>query len=393
MLSVAEARALMLARTQPLDSEAVALSRALSRVLAAPLIATRDQPPFASSAMDGYALASCPAPRDVELVGESAAGRAFSGALKPNQAVRISTGAPMPEGADGVLIQEDARVEGARLIGANVKSGRHVRPRGGDFAAGDLLLERGRQLGPVAIGLAASAGVAELDVMRRPHVTVFAGGDEITQPGAEARPDQVYESGAFAVRGMIEQWGGIAHRAPPLPDDETRIMEAARAALQTSDLIVLIGGASVGPHDHARPALKRLGVEIIVEKIAVRPGKPTWFGVAESGLVLGLPGNPASALVCAALFLRPILDVMMGRDPQAALRTHAAALATPLAANGARETYLRARLQEDGRISVFDNQDSSLLSVLAKSTALVVREPNAASAGVGEAAHYLDFNP
>lgn len=389
MLSVDEARALMLARIAPLGGEQVALAQAAGRVLATPIIATRDQPPFASSAMDGYALASASAPRDVEIVGESAAGRAFTGALQPNQAVRISTGAPIPSSADGILIQEDARTEGARLLAANVKAGRHVRPRGGDFRAGDTLLERGRRLDPIAVSLAAGAGIAALDVIRQPRVTVFAGGDELAQPGATAAADQIYESGSFAVCGLINAWGGVAQRAHALPDNEAEITKAASAAFESCDLMVLIGGASVGPHDHARAALQKLGVEIVVHKIAVRPGKPTWFGLSERGLVLGLPGNAASAIVCAYLFLRPILNAMSGAEPLACVRTSSAPLATPIEANGPRESYLRARLGDDGRLHVFDDQDSSLMFVLSQSNALVLRPPNAPPLGADEAAPYL----
>jgi molybdopterin molybdotransferase len=391
MLSVADARALMLGRIVPLNSETVELSRAHDRTLAEPLIAARDQPPFASSAMDGYALAAADAPRDVTIVGESAAGRAFSGTLGRDDAVRISTGAPLPSGADGVLIQEDAQIEGARLIAANVTAGRHVRPRAGDFRVGDVLLERGRRLDPIAVGLAAGAGAGALSVARRPRVSVFAGGDELAQPGGSAGADQIYESGSFALCGLIEQWGGVPRRAEALPDNEAKIAEAALAASDASDLVVLIGGASVGPHDHARAALESLGVEIIVPKIAVRPGKPTWFGASKRALVLGLPGNAASAIVCAYLFLRPILEAMLGGDTRACMRLQHAPLAAPLAANGPRETYLRARLTDDGRIAAFDDQDSSLMSVMAQSNALILREPNAPAATAGEVVSYLSL--
>lgn len=392
MLSVADARTLMLERVGRLSSEHAKLEHAYGRVLAEPLIATRDQPPFASSAMDGYALASAPAPRDVIVAGESAAGKRFAGKLGPDEAVRISTGAPMPDGADGVLIQEDARLDGARLLAANVTPGRHVRPRGGDFRAGELLLEASRRLDPIAVALAAGAGVSSLTVTRRPRVTVFAGGDELAQPGAQAGPDQIYESGSFAVCGLIDQWGGDAERAAALPDDEDKIVRAVKAPLESCDLIVLIGGASVGPHDHARAALQRLGVDILVPKIAVRPGKPTWFGAAQRGLVLGLPGNAASAVVCAYLFLRPILEAMIGRDALACVRTSSAPLAAALKQNGARETYLRAQLDGDGRLTAFTDQDSSLMSVLARANALIVREPGAAALASGAPADYLPLD-
>lgn len=388
MLSVAEARAIMLEAVRELPTETIALDRAYGRILAAPLIATRDQPPFDSSAMDGYAFASAPGLRDLQIVGESAAGHAFTGQLSADEAVRISTGAPLPASADGVLIQEEANLADGRLLGAQVERGRHVRPRAGDFARGAVLLEKGRRLDPIAVALAASAGTPRLRVVQTPRVAIIAGGDEILQPGQEAAADQVYESGSFAICGLIEAWGGDATRHPALPDQPEAIAAAAEAAMRGADLLVLIGGASVGPHDHARPALQRVGVEIRVEKISVRPGKPTWFGVAPSGLVLGLPGNPASAIVCAMLFLRPLLHRMLGRDADST-RTRTAVLTTPLPANGPREAYLRASVDAEGRAHAFDDQDSSLLSIFAKANALIQRPANAPPLASGEKAPYI----
>lgn len=388
-MSVAEARAAMLRASAPLEHERVSLGEALGRTLAAPLTARRDQPPFRAAAMDGYALAGGAAPGDFLIVGEARAGRGFARPLGDGEAVRISTGAPLPEGADAVLIQEDARIEGARLVGAHAVPGRHVRPRGGDFKAGGELLPRGRLLDPVALALAASAGAPALDVVRRPRVAVIAGGDEIAPPGVEPREDQVFESCSFAVAGFVERWGGAALRLPPPPDDQAAIAEAARAALATSDLLVLIGGASVGPHDHARAALLTLGATLLVDKVAVRPGKPTWFAASPLGPVLGLPGNPASAVVCALLFLRPIMEALLGRDSGAFVKPREAVLAEALPSNGGRETYLRARLGEDGALTAFADQDSSLLSVFARADALIVRAPHAPAAEAGDAAIYL----
>lgn len=389
MLSVAEARARMTAAVKPLAAERVSIDAAHGRVLAAVLDAKRDQPPFAASAMDGYALASGPEPRDFTIVGESAAGRAFPRALASGEAVRIATGAPMPEGADGVLLQEDADVAGARLLAARVDQARHVRPRGGDFKAGDRLLDKGRVLDPIALALAASAGCADLSVVRRPRVAVLAGGDEVVAPGAPLRDDQVYESGAFAVRGLVEAWGGIAQRNLLLTDDETAISAASAGALKRSDLLVIIGGASVGPHDHARPALRKLGLAIVVDGVSVRPGKPIWFGTTPDGPVLGLPGNPASAIVCAALFLHPVLEAMLGRDPNQCVALHQGLLAGALKANGGRESYLRAQADRTGRVRVHDDQDSSLLTVFAASNALVMRAPHAPPVQQGDPISYL----
>ncbi len=389
MLSVTEARSAMLGHVGTLADEVVALDQCAGRVLASPLIAARDQPPFTASAMDGYALAQEKPGEPFLIVGEAAAGRAFGRSLAAGEAIRISTGAPTPEGAAGILIQEDARVENGRLLDASVAPGRHLRPRGGDFAAGATLLERGRILDPIAIALAASSGTATLNLVRQPRVIVFAGGDEIVAPGASARDDQVFESGSFAVCGLAERWGAEVERGTALADAEDRILSSIGDALPRCDLLILIGGASVGPHDHNRGALARLGGQMVVDKVAVQPGKPTWFATTSAGRVLGLPGNPASAIVCAYLFARPLIEAMLGRDPLACVRPRFARLAAPLGKNGSRETYLRARLNEDGALAPFDNQDSSLLSVFASADALVVRAAHAEPAAKGELTPYL----
>lgn len=389
MLSVSEARGAMLGQVSALAEEAVVLDQCVGRVLAAPLIAARDQPPFAASAMDGYALALEKPGAPFLIVGEAAAGRAFGRSLSAGEAIRISTGAPVPEGAAGILIQEDARIENGRILGASVAPGRHLRPRGGDFSAGATLLERGRILDPIAMALAASSGTATLKLVRQPRVIVFAGGDEIVAPGASARDDQVFESGSFAVCGLAERWGAKAERGTALADSEDRIVASVADALSRCDLLILIGGASVGPHDHNRGALARLGAQMVVDKVAVQPGKPTWFATTPTGRVLGLPGNPASAIVCAYLFARPLIEAMLGRDPLACVRPRFARLAAPLGKNGPRESYLRAGVDENGALAPFENQDSSLLSVFAKADALVVRAAHAEPVAAGEMAPYL----
>jgi molybdopterin molybdotransferase len=392
VLSVSDARARLIGAVQALTAEEVPIGAALDRVAAEPIHAIRDQPPFAASAMDGYAFRAENAPCSYTLVGESAAGSAFTRTLAPGEAVRISTGAPLPLGADTVLAQEDAKVEHGRLIGANSRAGRHVRQRAGDFAAGAVLLEKGRKLDPVALALAASAGRDRLKVTREPRVEIMAGGDEVVAPGGDVRDDQVFESGSFAVCGLAEKWGGRATRGAILPDNQASIETAALAALARSDLLVLIGGASVGPHDHARAALEQLGFVIQFDKVSVRPGKPTWFGVSPHGKVLGLPGNPASAIVCSILFLKPIIDAMLGAQATFAPVTRRAPLAHALSANGARESYLRARLDADDRLRVFDDQDSSLLSVFAHANALIQRPANTGPAAEGELIPYLSLD-
>jgi molybdopterin molybdotransferase len=369
----------MLAAVSLLPAESIALDEGLGRVLRQAIRAARDQPPFAVSAMDGYAVRSADAPGLLRLAGESAAGRAFDGVCGVGQAVRISTGAAVPQGADAVVIQEDVKREGNEVCVPAVVPGRHIRPRGGDFAAGDVLLPPGTDLGGGAMALAASSGAASLAVTRRPRIAILSSGNELAEPGATPGPWQIFDSVTFGVAGMIGAWGAIPQRLAVERDDVTAIGRAAGRALADNDLLVVIGGASVGDHDHARPALMKLGLTLAVEKVAIRPGKPTWFGATSHGPVLGLPGNPGSALVCAHLFLRPLLAAMLGRLPQPVF--HRARLATALAANGPRENYLRARWGSDDQgcltVGAFDNQDSSLISVFSAANALIRQWPSA----------------
>ncbi len=391
MTSVAEARAAMLAAAQAIGAEQVALEAAHGRTLASPVIAARDQPPFAASAMDGYALRAADAPGALRVAGEAAAGRAFARTLERGEAVRISTGAPMPAGADVVLIQEEARLEGDTLHVEEMTPGRHVRPAACDFARGAVLLESSRRLDAAAVALAAACGAATVTVARRPCVAILGGGDELAAPGTSLRPGQIFDSCSYGVAALVERCGGVPVRAPLLPDDADRIADAAAAAIRTSDLVVFIGSASVGPHDHARAAFERLGARFLVRKVDMRPGKPTWFATTPGAAVLGLPGNPASALVASALFLAPLLDVMQGRDGDAPACF--AKLAHPVSANGPREAFLRATVSADdtGQLSIdaSRDQDSSLLSVFTRSNALLVRPPHAPAADAGERAPYI----
>lgn len=390
MTRVAEARAAMLAAARALPSEEIALSNALGRTLAAPVRALRAQPPFVASAMDGYALRAADTPGALRVIGESAAGHAFAGAVRAGEAVRISTGAPIPAGADAVLIQEEARIEGDRLHCGAVVLGTHIRSAALDFAANDIVLDAGRYLDPIALAVAAAAGAAAVRAMRQPRVTILCAGDEIATPGASARDDQIFESCSFAVSGMAAQWGAFTTRAEALPDDLRAIARAAEDALHTSDLVVFVGSASVGPHDHARPAFERLGARIVVPKVDMRPGKPTWFATTPAAPVLGLPGNPASAVVASALFLKPLIERMLGRGGDLVFRH--ARLTAALPENGPREAYLRARVQEvrgEVWIDAAANQDSSLLSVLADANALLMRPPHAPAAERGELCEFL----
>jgi molybdopterin molybdotransferase len=375
LLRVAEARALMLAAAQKLKSEHVPLEEALGRVLAEPVAASRDQPPFAVSAMDGYALRQADAPGVLAVVGESAAGRGFAGRCEPGTAVRISTGAAIPAGADTVVIQEDIRRERDRVEVPAAGAGCNIRVQGLDFSRGQVLLEAGRRLDGVAVSLAAAAGLGKLDVTARPRVAILSSGDELAPPGTPPGPWQIFDSATYGIAGLARHWGAVPRRLAVEKDDVGAIARAAEEGLGGSDLLVVVGGASVGDHDLARPALQKLGLELLVGKIAVRPGKPTWFGRSFNGLVLGLPGNPASALVCARLFLKPILDKMLGRAPAASGEIRRARLLEPMPANGQREHYLRAlaELDDQGCLAVraFEDQDSSRISIFAAANALI----------------------
>jgi molybdopterin molybdotransferase len=274
-----------------------------------------------------------------------------------------------------VVIQEDVRREGGGIVVPAAEAGRNIRPRGCDFTAGTLLLPAGRRLDGVALSLVAASGMAQVPVMRAPRVAILSSGDELAAPGAEPNRYQIFDSGTYGIAGLIQSWGATPKRLAVEKDDPAAIARAAEEGLSASDLLVVIGGASVGDHDHARPALMRLGLNLVVEKIAVRPGKPTWFGSAGKGLVLGLPGNPASALVCAALFLRPLMEAMLGREPSQCVATSRARLIQSLPANGPREHYLRARLEVDGEgrqvVRAFEDQDSSLISIFAAANGLI----------------------
>lgn len=379
LLTVEEARTRMLAGVAPTGWESVALSEALGRTLAAPVQAVRDQPPYDASAMDGWAVREVDLEMSVDqgdsltVQGESAAGKPFEGALASGAAVRVFTGARLPDGADRVVIQEQAVREGDRVTPSpSPDAPRYVRPRGGDFKQGAVLLPAGARLDAWRLTLAASAGAGEVRATPRPSVAILSTGEELTWAGAQALPHQIYEANGVALRARAQAWGAKARVLPTAPDDEDSIVAAVREA--EVDLIVTVGGASVGDHDRVKPALARLGLKITVESVALRPGKPTWFGrLADGRRVLGLPGNPASALVCAELFLRPLLLAWQGAP--AALPLRPVRLARALPATGLREHWMRAKLSAaaDGALVAdpFPDQDSSLVNVLAAADALI----------------------
>jgi molybdopterin molybdotransferase len=373
----------MLDRATALAPEKVALADADGRVLAETVSAIRDQPPFDASAMDGWAVkrADVGHPVGLTIVGESAAGGAYAETLQTGQAVRIFTGAPVPAGADLVVIQENAeRVGDVVRMGPAGEGSANIRPRGGDFRAGAVLLEPGVRLDPWRLSLAAAAGRAEVRVACRPRIAVLATGEELAAPGSEAGPYQIYESGGAGLLAMIRRWGGLPTRLAPTGDDAAAIADAVRDV--DAEVIVTVGGASVGDYDLVKPALATLGLALDVETVNVRPGKPTWFGrLADGRRVLGLPGNPASAFVCAELFLKPLILALQGAEEPH--RMEIARLAEPLPANGPREHWMRARLGPDG-VTAFADQDSSLVTVFAAADALLRRLPGAPPAAAGE---------
>jgi molybdopterin molybdotransferase len=385
--TVEDARAAMLAATRPLGSVSVPLAEADGRRLAEPVRAMRDQPPFDASAMDGWAVRAVDVAREARLriVGESAAGRNAGLIVGPGEAARIFTGAALPAGADHVVVQEQARRDGAEVVLEAVRGpAGYVRPRGGDFREGQVLLETGQRLNSWSLALAASAGWSRLVCGGRPRVAILPNGDELVEPGQAAGPHQIYNAGAPALAAFVARQGGVARALRPARDDEADILSLIDGA--GFDLLVTIGGASVGDHDRVKPALRSIGAMLHVEGCAMRPGKPVWFALLPDGRqVLGLPGNPASALVCAELFLGPLMAVLQGGTGEVRFKT--ALLAGQLPSNGPRDHYMRARIEtgRDGtrRVKPFPNQDSSLVSVMAQSDVLVRRPPMAAAAPVG----------
>lgn len=370
---------------QTLGAERVPLSAAAGRILAEPVTALRTQPPFAASAMDGYAVRASDLGGGVTClttVGESAAGHASSRPLGAGEAMRISTGAPIPSGADQVVIQENVSLQDDRIqLRDRSSPGNNIRPAGTDFRAGDTLLTPGAQLTPAALSLLASAGLTELCLVRRPHVAILSTGDELVEPGEATRPDQIINSLAPAVAAMVQNWGGVPRYigiARDTPEEvRNKIADASEA-----DILVTIGGASVGDHDHLRTVFKEMGGQTYFEKIAVKPGKPTWFGSLGGHWVLGLPGNPVSAMVMALLCLKPALARLSGTRHETVFVT--AELGGALPANGPRETFVRARFDPaTGLTSPLTNQDSSAASALVAANCLIRRPADAKAAPKG----------
>ncbi len=398
-LSVEDARMRILAAiATPRPVEMVALADAHGRTLAQDLPALRTQPPMAVSAMDGYAVRAedlATLPIQLKLIGASAAGHGFAGIVGAGETVRIFTGAPVPEGADAILIQENAKAEGELIAPQqSLPKGRYVRPAGLDFSQGEVLLPAGTRLGPAEIALAAAMNHAALPVAKKPKIAILATGDELVKPGAPIGPDQIVTSNSFAVACYVAQAGGEALDLGIAGDDFAALESGIKAAREAgADVLVTLGGASVGDHDLVKPALAKEGMELGFWRIAMRPGRPLIHGRLGPMAILGLPGNPVSAIVCALLFLIPLVRALCG-DPKAGVEeSELALLGAPVRANDSRQDYMRASLVPSATglpvATPFDAQDSSLLRVLAKANCLVLRPPHAPAAEAGAICHVI----
>jgi len=389
LLSVEEARARVLAGLAAVGVEIVGLSEAAGRVLAAPVAARLTQPPADVSAMDGYALRASDAAAGARLrvVGAAPAGRPFDGVLKWGEAVRLFTGSVIPVGADSVLLQEDAAADGEIVeVRQAPAAGQHIRRQGQDFAAGDVVLAAGRRLGARDVGLAAAANHPFLAVHRRPRVAILSTGDEISWPGEPVGAGGIVSSNAHCLAAMVRALGGEAVMLPVAADDAGAIAQAASGA-SGMNLLVTTGGASVGDHDLVQAGLAEQGFALDFWKIAMRPGKPMIFGRLGAMPVLGLPGNPVSAFVCAVLFMLPMLARLSGVAGEV-LPAARARLGAAVRANDHRADHLRAILSRDsagGLVATpFDRQDSAMLRVLASADALILRAPHDPAAEVGD---------
>lgn len=401
LLPVDEALRLLLADKMPSGHEQVALHEAGDRVLATSIFASFNQPPFDASAMDGYAIRFADAeqlPVTLKVIGESAAGKGFDGTVRSGEAVRIFTGAPMPAGADTIVIQEDTQQEGNLVtLLRDVDKNRHIRFSGLDFKDGECLLQTGHLLDPASLSLAAASGHAQLQVYKRPKTAILATGNELVPAGTVPAADQIVSSNSYGVAEIVRRNGGTADDLGIVPDDLALIEQSIRnVAASDADILITLGGASVGDHDLVHKALTNCGVELGFYKIAMRPGKPLMFGQLESEgkaplLVLGLPGNPVSSLVCSYVFLAPLVARLAGKAATTYIAS--ARLAQDMAANGNRRDYARAALtrNSDGELlaTPLPVQDSSMLTVITRADALLIREPFAEAAKAGDRCQIL----
>lgn len=389
LLPLEDAQKRLIAMAQPLPSETLPVSEALGRYLAEDLIAKRNQPAADMSAMDGYAIRFEDRDGPWQMVGECKAGSPPCPPIKPGQAARIFTGALMPDGADTVVMQENVERDGDKVLlisDASPAKGRHVRIKGGDFQAGDVALKAGTQLNAAALGHAVIAGLGNISVGQCPKVAVLSTGDELVEPGSDTKPHQIPASNDVMIAAMLAALPAQSRSISRIKDD----MESLCAALKSAkdcDIIVTIGGASVGDHDLVAPAFKKLGGETDFWKIAMKPGKPLMAGKLGNSLVVALPGNPGSAFVTATLFLLPLIRYLAGAlNPMPAMQMASSTAALP--ATTQRAEFLRARVDNTG-ITPFDSQDSAKLSILAAANALLFRPAHSPEQPIGTAVSYI----
>ena len=397
MLSVRDAHARVIAAFEALPSETVSVAEAAGRVLAVSPKARLTQPPSDLSAMDGYAVRTADVtgvPTTLTLVGQAPAGGSYDRALNPGETVRIFTGGPLPAGADAIVIQEDTKADGPQITILDApRVGRHIRKAGLDFSAGERPLAAGRPLTTRDVALAAAMNHPWLSVHRKPRVAILSTGDELVMPGEPVGRNQIVSSSGIAVAALVRGWGA----EPTLFDiarDDAKLIEDCIAAGAQHDLLITLGGASVGDHDLVQGALKAQGFDMDFWKIAMRPGKPLMFAARDRARVLGLPGNPVSTMVCALLFLKPALERMLGQ-PGDLVGTQPARLAVDVKANDQREDYVRSRLlrSADGALTVDPHpvQDSSMLSVLAASDGFLVRPAHDPARKAGDVVRVIDL--
>ncbi len=390
MISVEEALQNILSSIKPVSTETVSIQLASGRILAEPVTARRTQPPSDLSAMDGYAVKASDVtqtPAKLSVIGESAAGHGFDGSVGNGDAVRIFTGAPLPDGADTIIIQEDTdRAENIVTIKEGAAAGRYVRRAGIDFREGEPSLQPGKKLTPRDIGLMAAMNIPWVTVYRKPQIALLSTGDELVRPGEPLGPNQIISTNSLVVAAMIEQAGGEAIDLGIAADNEDSLRQMSQGAAK-ADMLVTLGGASVGDHDLVQSVLGKEGLQIDFWRIAMRPGKPLMFGDLAGTPMLGMPGNPVSSMICSYIFLIPALDILMGLKPRQPISIPAF-LSHDVKQNDRRQDYLRAKIigEKDGLplIETFSNQDSSLLSALSEADCLLMRPPHADPLGEGQ---------
>ena len=392
MISFEHALSKLLFLANRIDVEEVNLEEAYSRVLANEAISSRDQPPFDASSMDGYALKKIDKLPNKKLlvVGKVAAGKSFKGTIKKGEAVRIFTGAPMPSGANSILIQEDAEeLDNFIKIRQKVEKNDFIRRKGCDYKAGKILLKKGKILRSFDIALLASMNLPLLKVTRRPRVSIISTGDELVVPGNLPKNNQIVASNTYGLKALLNKWGATSHILPIARDNKTSLKKALDLAVP-ADLVITIGGASVGDHDYVSEVFNKIKVKHSFYKVAMRPGKPILAGKNNNTIFVGLPGNPVSALVCAHLFLKPLIGKRLGPNELNNIEKKGL-LQNDLPKNAVRKHFMRAFLK-NGQLAVSKKQDSSLLSVLQKANALVIRQPNEPSAKKGDLITYIELD-